>query len=265
MNKIVIGPNNLANTLPLDYIDAASQAGYDGIGLRLYRSPGQKYNFFPIVGNSRLMRDVKGALVSSGLQPWDIFSYYLQPEMDWDSIEAQMHYAGELGAKYVLVIGDDPEWGRMRDSFGRLCDMVAPMGLSAVIEVTVRELKPLSKAVQFLAEASRDNVGLVIDPCQTMRDEGTYDVIKSHDPKLFPYAQLNDTTIIGRMGHLPGEGILPLDKLLDALPAGLPLSLEAGMFGPPRYSEHTDVDWARMGLDSTRRVLANYYASKKEH
>src|SRR6185369_3620100 len=139
-----------------EYIDATIAAGYEAIGIRLYRAPGRTYNFNPIVGNPALMRDVKSALASSGLEVFDIYSFYLRPEMEWDLILPALDFGGELGAKYVLVIGDDPEWSRMHDSFARMCEKIAPMGQVAVLEATVGSLSPLSVAVKFMVECTAE-------------------------------------------------------------------------------------------------------------
>ena len=72
MHKLVNSPQNLGKTEPLAYIDATMRAGYEGIGIRTYRSPGRTYNFNPIVGNRDLERDVKNALKDSGLEVCDL-------------------------------------------------------------------------------------------------------------------------------------------------------------------------------------------------
>ena len=77
------------------------KAGYDGIGIRTYRAPGRTYNFNPIVGNKDLERDVKSALKDSDLEVYDLYSFYLQPEMDWDTITPALEFGGEIGCKYV--------------------------------------------------------------------------------------------------------------------------------------------------------------------
>ena len=51
MNKLINSPQNLGTTAPMDYIYATKNAGYEAIGIRLYRAPGRTYNFNPIVGN----------------------------------------------------------------------------------------------------------------------------------------------------------------------------------------------------------------------
>jgi len=42
---------------------------------------------------------VKKALPDLGLEMYDVYSYYLQPEMEWDIILPSLDFAGELGAK----------------------------------------------------------------------------------------------------------------------------------------------------------------------
>src|SRR3954465_10836061 len=84
VNKLINSPQNLGTTAPLDYIYATRNAGYEAIRIRLYRAPGRTYNFNPIVGNPTLMRDVKHTISNLGLEMYDIYSYYLQPTMEWD-------------------------------------------------------------------------------------------------------------------------------------------------------------------------------------
>ena len=107
---------------------------YDGIGIRTYRTPTRTYNFNPIVGNKDLERDVKTALKDSGLEVYDLYSFYLQPEMDWNTVTPALEFGGEIGCKYVLSIGDDPEWNRMVDTMGRMVDLLTPLGMKAVFE-----------------------------------------------------------------------------------------------------------------------------------
>ena len=38
-NSLALSPTTLPDTPPLEYVEAASAAGYDAVGLRLNRSP----------------------------------------------------------------------------------------------------------------------------------------------------------------------------------------------------------------------------------
>jgi len=261
MNRLINSPQNLGTTPPLEYIDATVRAGYEAIGIRLYRAPGRTYNFNPIVGNPSLMRDVHSALASSGLEVFDIYSFYLRPEMEWDLIMPALDFGGELGAKYVLVIGDDADWSRMCDNFGRICDKIAPMRQTAVVEATVGALTPMSVALKFMADCKRDNVGICLDPRQTFRDEHTFDVLKGQDSRLLPYAQINDASpVLSNAGTLPGDGNVPLYDYLDGLPADIPLSVEAQI---PAGNVYSGAEWAKISVERIRRFLEGYYASRK--
>ena len=55
----------------------------------------------------------------------------------------------------------------------------------------------------------------------------------------------------------PGEGDFHIAEFLDAMTAGIPLSLE---WPQPRGSLYTPLGWARFALEGTRRFLTNYYA-----
>jgi len=269
MNKLINSPQNLGSTAPMDYIYATKNAGYEAIGIRLYRAPGRTYNFNPILGDKTLMQNVKRAIPDLGLEMYDIYSYYLQPEMEWDIILPTLDFAGELGAKYLLVIGDDPEWSRMVDNMGKLCEKLKPMGIRACVEAYANLLTALASAVKFCEDTREHNVGICMDPRQGFRDEQEQSsvLLKNVDRDLLPYAQINDSTIYGSTqqsrnnGILPGEGSVPLFPYLDALPQGIDLSTEAQF--PSDYT-YTGAEWATMTVERTHKFLQRYEAWKEQ-
>jgi sugar phosphate isomerase/epimerase len=260
MNPIILAPTTLGETPPLEYIEIAARAGYDGIGLRLYPSPGM--TFFPIVGDAALEQSVRRALSNTGLKVFEIFTCYLQPGMDFEAMKRAHEYGASLGAKYALVIGDDPEWDRLVQSFGRLCDNAAQFGLTCALEAPVgrRTLKTLELNLKVIEEAKRPNVGLSVDPAQYMRSGGTAAMLKAVDPKLFHYGQINDTASmqVGDPLCMPGEGAVPLYDYLDALPPDLMLGLEYHH----RDDRYTPLAWATHVLEGTRAFLRRYEASR---
>ena len=75
--------------------------------------------------------------------------------------------------------------------------------------------------------------------------------------RLFPYTQIDDGKAEppppkGRCA--PGEGIVPLADILDALTPNLPLSLEWSL---PPGTNYTPDEWAKFasGQDAVRRYL----------
>ena len=253
MHKIALAPTTLPNSPPLEYIDAAVQAGYDGIGIRLFRSPGITYAFHPVTGDQPLMRQVKHAITRAGLEVLDVLSFYLQPDMDLDSMLPPLAFGAEIGARYALVIGDDPDWGRMCDNFGRFCDAAAGVGLSAALEAPVnsRTVNTLPLALQLIADTGRDNAVICLDPLQYFRAGHGVDLLTGQDPRLFPYTQITDGLATGGRSAI-GEGAVPLRDLLAVLPADVPLSLE---WPAPAGSSYAAAEWARIALEHTRRYV----------
>ena len=267
MNPLFLAPTSLADSPPLELIGAAAAAGYDGIGLRLNASPGLP--FHPVVGDAPLVRDVRRALGDSGLQVLDVYSFYLQPATDVRGFAPALELGALLGAKYALTMGDDPEWARLAENFARFCDAAAGFGLVCAVEFAVmRPLASLAQSVRLIGESGRANAVICLDPLNFVRGGGVPAEVAALDPRLFPYAQLSDGVLgpgepdraaLGRMGpnqrRLLGEGVVPVAAILDALPRGLPLSVE---LPPAKGTRPAATEWSKVTADNVRRFLERY-------
>jgi len=267
LNKIALSPNSLVGVPALEYIDALVKAGYDGIGLRMYASPGVAYESVtqPLAGNPPLMREVRRALDGSGLILYDILSYYIRPGFDLERMLPSLEFGAELGFPYALGIADDPEWDRQRDNFAALCDAAARLGMTIALEAPVGQnaVNTLPLALQLIADSGRQNAVICLDPFHFWRVGHDASLLQSQDARLFPYTQLDDGVDTDgpppRGRRAPGEGMVPLPQILDALPPDLPLSVE---WGRPRDGSVTAAEWAKIALDATRRFVASYYATR---
>jgi sugar phosphate isomerase/epimerase len=267
VNKIALSPNSLVGVPALEYIGALGSAGYDGIGLRMYASPGVNYESVtqPLAGNTSLMKEVKHVLAESGLILYDILSYYIRPGFDLDRMRPSLEFGAELGFPYALAIADDPDWTRQRDNFARLCDVAAALNLTVTLEAPVNQnaLNTLPKAYQLIEESGKQNAAICLDPFHFWRAGHDASLLSGRDPKLFPYTQIDDG--VDTDGPPPrgrreiGEGQVPLFEILDALPSGLPLSVE---WGRPRDSYYSAAEWAKIALDATRRFVYRYTAAR---
>lgn len=191
MRKLALAPTSLPEAKPMEFIAAAREAGFDGVGLRLNRSPGLP--FHPVVENAVLVREMKRALSDANLFVLDVLSFYLQPTTDFAGFEPALQLGADMGAKYAMVIGDDPDWPRLSDNFGRFCDQAGRVGLSAAIEfVAYRPLATLALAQRIVAETGRQNAAICVDPLHFARSGGKPADVKGVAPKLLPYMQLSD-------------------------------------------------------------------------
>jgi sugar phosphate isomerase/epimerase len=251
VNRLFLAPTTLVDAAPLEFLAVAADAGYDGVGIRLYRSP--NLPFHPVVGNAALERDVRRALADRGLAVLDIFTCYLQPPTDVRDFVPALEFGAALGARYAVIQGDDPEWSRLRDNFTAFCDAAARCGVGVAIEfMPARPLATLAAALRLRREAARPGVSILVDPLHLARSGGAPADLNGLDPALFPYAQFSDGVAATAERRMPGEGELPLGALLDALPAGLPLSVEVP---DARRGAIPRLDWAKTALATTRNLL----------
>jgi len=262
LHKLFIAPTSLQDTSPLDYIDATIHAGYDGIGLRVHRSPGLP--FHPVVGDAALTAEMKARL--DGLPVFDLYSFYLEPATDVSTFAPAMELGASVGAKYATVMGADTDWSRQRDNFVKTCDLARQFALTCSLEFAViRPLATLPQTVRLIEESKREAV-ICIDPLHLARSGGSPADVKALPAKYFPYAQISDgvlepgepnPALFGKLGlgrrKMPGEGTLPLRELLAVLPKNVPLSVELPhSLGAEGTSAH---DWATTTLQAVRRYL----------
>jgi len=264
MNELYIAPSMLMDVPPLAFLEAARDAGYHGVGLRLQKSP--QFPIFPIVGDAPLIREIRSALADSGLQVLDILAFYLLPETDVRDYEPALALGAQLGARYALTQGNDPDSGRLCDTFDKFCTVASKCGLTPIIEFCPnRTLATLGDALQLLEETGHSDIPILVDPLHLVRSEGTHVDLANVDPKRFPYAQMSDGILTAgepnlelakKLGlgerRMPGDGTLPLREIFAALPSGLPISVEVIMDRPPEISP---LMWATIALHRTRDFL----------
>lgn len=264
MNELVLAPTSIPDAAPLDYVRAAAAGGYSTLGLRLNRSPGLPFQ--PVLGDRALIAAIKRELKGSGMSVLDIYSFYLEPATDVATFKPALELGAELGARFAVVMGADPEWSRLRDNFAKTCELAGAFGLTCTVEAAViRPLANLPQTQRLLAESGHANVAICIDPLNFARAGDTVAALRAIDPKLLPYAQITDG-IVGRdepnpalLGRMPpnqrrlcSEGNVPLGDILDALPPGIPLSIEQP---PPQGSPYTAAQWAKLVRDDAQRYL----------
>lgn len=250
---LALAPTTLQESPPVEYVEAALAARYDAIGLRLNRSPGLP--FHPIVGNAPLIRELKAML---DIPVLDVYSFYLRPETNVDAYLPALELGAQFGARYAVVMGDDPDWARQRDNFGRVCDAAARFGLTCVLEAAVIRpaLATLSQTLQLLSEAKRKNAAVCLDPLNFVRAGGKPGDLKGMDAKLFPYLQLTDGHVDPGSGPnrrtLMGEGQVPMREILALFPKEIALSVE---FPITIQKELGPREWAKRVADSCREYL----------
>ena len=229
--------------------------------------------FHPITGDLTLIRNIKSALADTNLQVLDIYSFYLRPETNINDFIPAIELGAELGAKFAVVMGDDIDWSRMSENLCRICEEATRVGLICALEFAVmRPLASLAQTINLISLSGCKDAVVCLDPLNLFRaGEQPHDLI-GIDPIFFPYAQISDgikgfDDNLAKLGHMApnqrcllGKGEVPMSALLDALPSGLPLSIELPM---PKDSQYLTDTWAELVVRNVREFLVQYYDSKK--
>jgi len=242
VNILSLAPLTVLPASPLEQIDAAHAAGFDAVGLRLQPVMPTDVD---VMGNAALLRDIERRLDATGLQVLDIEVFRIGPRTDIRSMLPAMEFAASLGAKYLLCTSGlvaeyfASEEPRTAEKFAELCEVGARLGIKPMLEFMIyRSIGTIDDALRMVGLVQHPNLGICVDALHLSRAGGTPNSLRKVDPGLLCYAQLCDAPaalppasqipVEARSHRLyPGEGSLPLLDLLDALPPGIPLSLEA--------------------------------------
>ncbi|MEM5369188.1 TIM barrel protein [Paraburkholderia azotifigens] len=256
---------------PPQMVQCAADAGYDFVGLRLLPATDHEVRH-EIVGDTPLRRETLAVLKDTGMRVLDVEIIRLKPETDVASFKPMLETAAELGARYVLVAGNDPDEARTVDRLGKLCDLAAPLGLSPSLEpMPWTDVKNITQGARVVKASGRRNTGLIIDPLHFDRAACSLDELRSLPREYFGYVQFCDApaerpadldTLLFQARcerMIPGEGGLDLAGILRALPDHLPISIEV----PTEQWARTTpaVVRARRLREATLAVIEQAYAT----
>jgi sugar phosphate isomerase/epimerase len=230
------------DTTPPELVTVAAAAGFRTIGIRLTATPSVGVPPYDCLREGPMLRETLARLADTGVSVLDTEFLRFEPEQPIGIPEGFLEVSARLGATYVLVMSAEPEEARTLERFGELCDRAAPYGLRVALEFAIYTgVRTLAHAAEMVARCKRSNASVLIDALHFSRSGGLPAHVAQVDPALLRYVQIcdagpgmpapTDTPALireARTGRLlPGEGVLPLKDLVAALPAGVPLAIEA--------------------------------------
>jgi IclR family transcriptional regulator, acetate operon repressor len=196
----------------------------------------------------------------------DVEIVRLKPETEVAAFRPFLERAQALGARHVLVAGDDPDLARLTDRFAELCALAAPHGLTADLEFMPWTRVPdLATARTIVEAAGAPNGGVLVDALHFDRSTSTLAEVAALPPALVNYVQLCDgpaeydpspegLAALARTARLmPGEGAIDLVGLARAFPPGVTVSVEVPNLVRDRAMSPRET--AARALASARTVL----------
>jgi sugar phosphate isomerase/epimerase len=251
---------------PPEVVTVAAKAGYDCAGLRLLPAA-PNTRAYPLMEDAAMLRETLARIADTGVGIFDLEIIRIDENFDVSDFQSFFDVGARLGAKSILVAGDDREVGRLTASYAALCNAALPFGLTADLEFMPWTAVPdLASATRIVAAVSRANAGILVDALHFARSSSSLSELGEVPRHWLHYAQICDApaqkpAMIEGLIHaaryerqLPGEGGIDLVALWERLPADLPVSVEipneirVRALGPER--------WARDALAATRSTLA---------
>jgi len=222
---------------PPRLIEAAHAAGFCGVGVRLNPArPGESP--FPMQVGGAMLHETLARVRDLGVCVHDVEVVRIKPGIDAGSLEGVLASAQELGARRLMVNVDDSDPSRAAHHLARLAERAHAHGLALGIEFMVyTAARSLTVAHRLVEASGSDAVGIVVDALHFFR-AGCVPEDMAHPRIDRGFMQINDAPAQrhpglspaeeGRAHRLfPGEGALPLHRLLPYLSPGAILSVEA--------------------------------------
>jgi sugar phosphate isomerase/epimerase len=254
---------------PVEQIEAACEAGFDAVGLRVVAPLGLPLAH-PIAGNQSLIKRIRDASQRTRVRVLDSEVLTLTGNTSVAEFFPALAAAAEIGSTYMQITSEDPEWSRGVDNFGKVCDEAGRFGLRIALEfMRWRSVRTIEEAARLVADANRPNGGIVLDTLHLSRSGGSPLAVAKVPREHIMYVQLcdaaqtmplTDDAVIAeaRAGRLnPGEGSLWLEQLFDILPDDIAISIEVPGAAPPGASVQERSQRAAKALDEW---LAGYRA-----
>ena len=231
---------SVLDATPPELVTVAAAAGFRTIGIRLSATPSVGVPPYDMLGDTPVMRETLARLAATGLSVLDVEFLRFEPEIPEGIPEGFLEAGARLGARYVLVMSAEPLAARSLERFCELCDRAQRYGLHVCLEFAIYTgVRTLADAVRLVKKSGFANASVLVDALHFSRSGGLPSDIAGIDASLFRYAQICDAVATiptepadlireARTGRLlPGEGALPLRELVAALPASIPLAVEA--------------------------------------
>lgn len=244
----------------------AAEVGYAYAGLRLTPvAPGGACQ--ALLGEPQILREARAVLRGTGVGVLDLEIVRIGPDFHFGDHQEFLELGAALGARAVLVAGDDPDEGRLAQHYGLLCEAMAPYGLTADLEfmpwTAVRDARSALRIIR--AAGTPANAGVLVDALHFGRSSTSLQDLRDIPRHLLHYAQMCDgeagmhfseaelihTARCARL--MPGEGTVDLQGMLRALPSALPLSVEVVNHERERQADVRQ--WASLALAATRREV----------
>lgn len=255
----------VADVSPVEAVKIAAKCGYAAVGLRLLPAAPNEVDY-PILNDSKLIKETKAALNDTGVRIADVEIVRITQDFEPRKYLQFLSTAEQLGARHILVAGNDPEQSRLIHHFAQFCELSKQFDLSCDLEfMPWTNVKNLVQAEYIVNQSGQENAAILIDALHFDRSDSTLEQIKALNPKQLNYVQLCDGFAeydpsdeglikIARSNRLvPGQGEIDLVGLIRALPKEIMLAAEVPNLV---LAERPALERAEVNLQAMKQLVA---------
>ena len=158
---------------PPEMIEAAASLGYGAVGLRLLpAAPGGAVQ--RLIGDADALRETRARIADTGIGVFDVELIRIGPDFRLDGFKPFMETGQALGARAILVAGDDADTGRLTEHFAALCAEADHFGLTCDLEfMPWTAVRSVSDAARIVADAAQPNGRILVDALHFARSAST--------------------------------------------------------------------------------------------
>jgi len=244
MNELSLANLSVADAGPLELIDAAAGAGFDSVNMWLVPPPGMAAFSVkcgmtaPLAGDRRLIREINRRIAATGVRVFEASCGWLGADFDPSSIGRILETMAQIGTRRLALVGWDGDRARLTENLVAVCAGAAPYGIAVSLEfMPYSAVRTVADAAAVRAAAGAPNLDVLVDALHLARSGGTPADLRLLEPGQIGVLQLCDAPAAGppaerlrdesvNRRRYPGEGELPLDELLDAVPADIVIEIE---------------------------------------
>ncbi|MDO9402538.1 MAG: TIM barrel protein [Polaromonas sp.] len=261
------------SSMPGATIDAAADAGFGAVGLRICgRRPGDPFAE-PVIGNDKAIQGLKQRAADKGIRLSNVSAYQFYPEVTWNDIQPVVEATAGMGIPIIVANSFTPDEQQFVDLFARYCEAAAKANIRVALEfLPYSSVRNLEAALRVIERSGAKNAGLLLDALHLDRSGATAADIAAIDPSKIVFAQLCDAKKLAgkptddellqeaRFARLPaGTGELPLYDFMNALPAGLEVEYEVARI---ELADRSPIEKAEAAAQDAARFMKAYEASK---
>jgi sugar phosphate isomerase/epimerase len=275
VNELSLANLSVADAGPLELLEAAAAAGFDSVNMWLVPPPAMA-NFtvkcgvtVPVVGNAGLIREINRTIASTGVAVFETSCGWLSPSFDSSETKRVLDTMAQIATRRASIVGWDADRGRLVTNLAALCAEAATYGITVTLEfMPYSAVRTVADAAEVLAAVAAPNLDVLVDALHLARSGGVPADLQLLTPNQIGVLQLCDAPAIGpapdqlrdesvNRRRYPGDGDLPLDDLLAAMPADIVVEIE---IPAAEHARESITDRARACAQRSRSYLEAYEA-----